>query len=354
MRVVGTSDTRDPVLCELFTRFEEPSCLGYHFPAYGRVLDAALGDRGIWLVALEADRAVGCLPLRRREGPLGSVVNALPFFGPNGAVLTAPGSDAAVVREALLTAFSDVIRGGDVVSASLYTPFLEDPARLTARLRPDEVVDKFTQYLPLAELPSWPRRRRRDLARAGRAGLRVRAATPADAEAVLATYTESCAVAGVPPKPAAWLRGVLDLAAAEPRGPVRFAVAEGAGEIVAGLVTLRGPRTASYAVPFSRSDALTSQPGALLVDDAVRAAVADGLCYWNFESSPRAGDPVFEYKRGWGARVARYAVLCFYPRGRARLESIPREELRAAYPHYFVMPIGQVGGAWEPGLDVDS
>jgi hypothetical protein len=345
--VQALRDTRDPRLLGLFERVSSPSLLGYHHPRYGELLDAVLGDEGVWLLALDAGEPVGFLPLRQRPGPVGRVVNALPFFGPNGGVLVADGAEPAPVEAALLGAFRAHVGQPDVAAAAFYTPFLADADRLAAALAPDETVPKFTQALDLTRAGGWPRRRRRDLQRVERAGVTVRAAEPGDGDALWRAYRASCLHASLPEKPEPYLRGLLDLALAAPRAPVHFAVAQREGQVVAGLVTLWGPVTLSYAVPFALPEERSHQPGTLLVDAVARDARARGLRWLNFESSPRRGDSVYEYKRQWGAELRRYAVLCFYPNGREKLDALSDGALRGAYPHYFVRPMGIVSGTLE-------
>lgn len=345
--VQALRDTRDPKLLGLFERISSPSLLGYHHPRYGELLDMMLGDEGIWLLALDAGEPVGFLPLRQRRGPVGCVVNALPFHGPNGGVLIADGTEPGAVEAALLGAFRSHIGQRGMVSAAFYTPFLGDADRFARILAPDESVPKFTQALDLASTDRWPRRRRRDLLRVERAGLMVRDAEHGDWGAIRRAYGASCRHANLPEKPEAYLRGLLELAVAAPRAPVHFAVAQREDDVVAGLVTLWGSATLSYTVPFALPEERTHQPGTLLVDVVARDARARGLRWLNFESSPRRGDSVYEYKRQWGAGLLRYAVLCFYPNGREQLAGVADAELRAAYPHYFVRPMGAVSGTLE-------
>lgn len=347
MEIVEVADTRDARLAALFAALRDPACLGYHFPAYGRILDPVLHDEGRWLLALSDGAPVGCLPYRCKRAEYGAVVNALPFFGPNGGLLVAPGGDRGAVRSALLAAFRDVVARDDVLAAAFYTPFLEDPAEVAAVLEPDEVVPKFTQLLSLPDVEAWPAARRRNLRRARREGFALRPVAQGDLARVVAMHREHCRVANIPEKPERYFAGLVAEAVADPEGPVRFVVAVREGETVAGLVTLRGPRTGSYAVPLAFESVRPLQPGVLLLDDAMREGRAAGMQYWNFESSPSMESPVFDYKRRWGAQLSRYAVLCCYPRGRAEVEAVPYPSLRRAYPYYFVIPHGRVMGRWE-------
>jgi len=103
---------------------DQPQLLGYHAPDYQVAMDSVLGDRCRHIIARNAQGELAAyLPFREREGSAGIVINALPFFGPNGLLLAA--DDAA--RHAALSAFRAAAQRPDVLSAVLYTPFRSGP-----------------------------------------------------------------------------------------------------------------------------------------------------------------------------------------------------------------------------------
>src|SRR4051794_11121834 len=66
----------------------EAQALGYHAPDYQSGMEAVLGDRCRHIVVHSGNgRLSAYLPFRERAGSAGAVLNALPFFGPNGLLL---------------------------------------------------------------------------------------------------------------------------------------------------------------------------------------------------------------------------------------------------------------------------
>jgi hypothetical protein len=217
----------------------------------------------------------------------------------------------------------------------------------SAALGAEDRIEKFNQFLDLAAFERWPPKRRADIARAHAAGLGVRLATSADLPALIELHRVGAAVAGAPVKPTPYLEAVFELSQRAP-DIARWTVAgRGPGRPPIGcLLTLQGPLTMSYVLPAALMAERSNQPIPLLIDEAVTFARGRGSRYFNMESSPRLSDPVFKFKERWGALTGRYAVLVAYPRGRAAAEAVPEDELRAAYPYYFIRPFGAVGGAF--------
>jgi hypothetical protein len=338
------ADRLDPADLEAAMRLGEnqSQLLGYHAPDYQSAMDAVLGDRCRHILVRNAEGALAAyLPFRERGGEAGTVINALPFFGPNGLLLAA--DDAA--RDVALAAFRAAAQRPDVLSAVLYTPFLADPEPIAVSLRPDRRLVRMTQYLDLDGFADWPKKRRGDLKRAAGAGFTIRAAELTDLEILYEIYVENCGEAGIPQKPRAYFAATLALAhAATPlpwRPPLWLAI-EHDGAVVGGLLAMRGAVTASYTIPIARSALRPMQPIAALIDAAIAACRTDAIRFWNFESSPNEDDPVFKYKERWGALRAGYELQILYPNGRERLGALTPDELRRQYPFYFVCPYDEV------------
>jgi hypothetical protein len=327
----------------------DPAVLGYHARAYQGLLGPILGDRLRHLVASDETGAlVGYMPFRERSGPAGRVLCALPFFGPN-ALIHAAADAPPDTKMRLVETFRHA--GAGALSITLYTPLMAPVEPLAAALGADDRIDKFTQFLDLGAFDRWPAKRRADIARACAAGLAVRVAGPSDLPEVIELHRAVARNTGAPAKPAEYLEAAFDLARRSP-GVARWTVAQRAtgGALAGCLLTLMGPLTMSYVLPAALATERSNQPVPLLIDEAVSFARANRLRYFNMESSPRFGDPVFKFKERWGAQMGRYAVLIAYPCGRARAEAIPEADLGRAYPYYFVRPFGSVGGALPSSL----
>ena len=59
----------------------------YHSVKYKNFLEDILSCDSHYLLAMEANKIVGALPLMIKDGPLGKVVNSLPYYGSHGGIL---------------------------------------------------------------------------------------------------------------------------------------------------------------------------------------------------------------------------------------------------------------------------
>jgi hypothetical protein len=61
----------------------------FHTNKYKRLLKTILGVEDNYLLAIDENQAIqAILPLMYKKGSLGTVVNSLPFYGSNGAILS--------------------------------------------------------------------------------------------------------------------------------------------------------------------------------------------------------------------------------------------------------------------------
>jgi len=318
--------------------------LGYHVADYQESMSGILADTCRHLLTIDGNGSVvGYMPYREKSGPYGVVINSLPFFGPNSLILA---QDEAVRRH-LLHAFKAEMSQDHVLSAVIYTPFLESPTLVTSILEPNHRIEKFTQYVHLPSTLKWPKKRRGDLRRADAGNFKLREATVDDADDLYQIYSENCIEAGIPQKP----RAYIDLTITQAVGLIRtgrpyqspwpkplWLVAEREGCVVAGLLAMRGIYTMSYTIPLAKASVRSEQPLALLIDAAILRAKEEGLTFWNFESSPQRDDNVFKYKERWGASLSNYEILLYYPNGIDHVKAIEVDELRRHYPFYYVRP----------------
>ncbi|WP_374373258.1 GNAT family N-acetyltransferase [Dongia sp.] len=335
--IVDQPDRVDAAELADFLRHAGDQLLGYHHLDYQIGMTAILGDRFRQLILRdEAGKIAGYMPFRERAGPAGNLVNALPFFGPNG--LLAARDDHW--RDRLLMAFRESMARPEVLVAVIYTPFLLPPEPIARVFRPDFRVPKETQYLDLTGPMFWPKARRGDIRKAQHAGFTVRRSQSSDVHMLYQIYLQNCADAGIPTKPLSYFELTMGLAENKPDHPTSplWLTAELEGKIVAGLLTMRGPRVASYTIPIAAADVRSLQPTALLIDIAIEQCRAAGLVRWNFESSPARGDPVFKFKERWGSQSSAYEIQGYYPNGADLVQAISPTDLARSYPGYFAYP----------------
>ena len=96
--------------------------LFYHSTRYKDFLEDLLGCESRYLLAYENGKIVAALPLMIKDGPLGKVVNSLPYYGSNGGVI----SNNTIFTQALFNEYNRFIASSNVSSATV----VENPLNL--------------------------------------------------------------------------------------------------------------------------------------------------------------------------------------------------------------------------------
>jgi hypothetical protein len=312
-----------------------PGGLIYYGPAYRRYLLAVAGGTCRSRLAFEGGRLTGVLPAPVKDGPLGPVLNSLPFFGSYGGTLAATDAAARALR-----AEYERLAAGCAAATWIAHPFVDvEPPRHDIE---DERIAQWT------DLPSDPGAlaarlepsARRNIQKARTAGITVRE-TP-DAIAFLeATHRENMAAIGGRAKPAAFFARLHDTMTFG--GDWRLYTAQLGAEPLAALLTFEAARTVEYVMPAVRESARSLQPTALILWEAMTGAAARGFTRWNWGGTWLTQDGVYRFKKKWGASEKRYRyfVTVNDPSIRRRRP----EALAAAYPWYYTVPYGALAPA---------
>jgi len=319
---------------------ESGSVLAYHYPFYRDMLEKLGVGRPIYLGLRRSGKLCGYMPAFQKHSASGSVVCSLPFFGPNAGVLCAS-QDRSEAHPMLLQELLRLASEAGALSCSVYTPFLFNEFGLYESSFGDAVVvDKFTQYLDLST-SQWSGEIDRKVRRAQRASVHVTSEVTGERLASFyAIYRQNCADYGIPPKP--W-ECIEFLTSERVRGrfsQIYFATME--NRVIAALLVLFSPTTASYYIPCSLEDYRSHQPGTLLVDHAARDARTRGLKYWNWESSPSRDSGVYTFKKRWGSKEEEYRVYVKTFQPEEKIKALGRARIAQDFPYYFVWPFDRL------------
>ncbi len=327
--------------------------LGYHYPVYRDMLLEVLqpGVEACYLAARSAATGElrGILPGFMKHACGMSCYDSLPFFGPNVGSLAAAGEgdDYAGVARTLRAAAINHARGQGAITASFYTAF--NPAGVSLGPPPfDEFpdvirVERLTQYLDLAGLtePNWPADIRYDLRKAHAGGVEVVAGVGLhEVDDLYEIYKTNCTQYGIPLKPRSCIEALVRAASSSRR--IRTYSAKLAGRMIGALIMLWGPKTASYYLPCSIAEHRALQPGTLLIDHACRDALAHGIRYWNWESSPDRGGGVYRFKKKWGSIELPYRVNVVPLASLDPLYALGAEGIAATFPFFYVFPFDRL------------
>jgi len=312
----------------------------YQSSRYLSLLEELLGCRQATLLARDdGGRLLAALPLMEADGPLGVVVNSLPFYGSNGGLI---GADPAA-RQALVGAYNARVAQDDVATATVVESPL-DTDRVTG-WRHELNDERIGQFTPIdfvenhgdALMASFHYKTRNAIRKAWKSGAVV--AVENDAMDFLAEVHElNMREIGGVPKP----RGFFNLVAAHFRPDLdyRIYVTRLNSEAVAAVLVLYFNRVVEYFTPVVRKEYRESQALSAAIFRAMDDASKAGFRWWNWGGTWLSQDGVYRFKSRWGTKNLRYQYYTTV-QNRSVLRA-QRCEILSGYPSFFVVPFASL------------
>jgi hypothetical protein len=333
IRPLGGSE--DDLACTRFLEGRLEATL-YHSLRYRDLLLAMLAAKPEYLAAWRGGRVVGVLPAMAMDGPFGTIINSLPFFGSHGGVI----AEDEFVASALWTALRERIAVHDVVAATvIQNPFSPEP--MFAYALPAALADsRIGQATPLAPSADGGARdyavessARRNIRKAQLAGVRVRVQNGA-IDYLAETHRANMSEIGGTPKPPSFFKSFPRVFRADE--DYRLYVAELDGSPIGGLLMFYYRHYAEYIMPVTTLSFRHLHPTAAILHHAMNEAAAEGRRIWNWGGTWLNQIGVYRFKRKWGAQDSRYHYAIAL-KDESLLDR-SASELQAAYPYFYVVP----------------
>ncbi len=326
-----------------------PDSLTYQSWRYGQMLRAVLREATPrYFLALDsAGDILGALPcFVSSSGPIGPVLNSLPFCGSHGGALAK--NDDPKVKLFLLKSMDAFAQESGCAAATVIASPFERHEELFADLFDSDLQDeRISLITPLPSpdvqledklMSSFHSIRRNDIRRAQRAGVRVEPTVDkGDLDFLSRVHGESMASVGGPPKPQSFYDALGT--AMLPGVDWKCYRATVDGECIAALLVLFGNGTAEYFVPAILPERRTTQAMALTIFSAMKDAARSGCHRWNWGGSGRNIGGVYNFKNKWGTREGRYLYHTkLYAKGRALLGMTQEQIMGSQPPWFYVLP----------------
>ena len=306
---------------------------------YRCFIEALLGCEATYLGAVkENGELAAALPLMRQGGPLGDVLNSLPFFGSYGGLLgTNPVGRAMLIDNYKAILASDKTAAATIIDNPLCSLHENVPHDFT-----DSRIGQITSLVFDDEPETTLLGRidgsaRRNIKKAEQAGVEVEIDNNAW-EALESIHRENMDAIGGRSKPAEFFGLLPRFLTADI--DYRMFVARRGGRVVAALLVLYAGKVADYYIPATRLDERASQPSALLLLRGMLDAHARGYEIWNWGGTWTTQEGVLQFKRKWAAEERPYR---YYTAVRAEaVLCASRERLLADYNHFYVLPFDRL------------
>lgn len=327
-----------PHLAERYEAFllARPETLLYQSWRYQRLLLDLLGCRQQGLLALdEHGNVLAALPLMAMDGPLGTVLNSLPFYGSNGALI----GENSAARAELVAVYRRLVQApGMAASTLIENPLVPGGADGLLYDLTDERIGQLTPLPPAGDedaalMQSFHYKTRNMVRKAEKLGIEVVVDNGA-MSFLVAVHEENMREIGGLAKPRRFFDALPQYF--RPGQDYRLYVASLEGEPVAAVLVFFYNRTAEYYTPVVRKEHRDSQALSAAIFRAMCDAAAQAYAWWNWGGTWPSQDGVYRFKSRWGTRDLpyRYFISVHNP----ALLKASRAELLAAYPSFFTVP----------------
>lgn len=341
--------TLDSSLVPAYERFLQgmPNALLYASDRYRRFLKKHTKAQDNYLLALDSHGQVtGAFPAFFLTDPdYGCVMNSLPFFGSNGAVL-APEGDTET-RRALLAAMLELCRQKSCISATVITsPFEPDQDFYHRELSAAFLDRRIGQITPLPAngpqvedtlMAAFDGSARRNIRKAMRSGQEVRQDPQGEHwEFIINTHQESMAAMGGVAKQRSFFELVPQIFEYGRDYRVHLSFLD--GQPIGALLTFYFGRTVEYFTPVASPDKRNLQPVALLSYEAMAHGARSGYEHFNWGGTWPSQEGVYRFKKKWGAAEHEYHYHVLVFEGFEPIMELDKDEILRRFPHFYVVP----------------
>lgn len=316
---------------------------------YRKFLKEFLNEEDAYFLAIDQKGVIkGALPaFLKQNSEFGNVLNSLPFYGSNGAIIEFENNNN--VRVALVNEFNNFAKANKCVASTLISSPL-DPieefyekhvdytfkdsriGQLTPLPQVKEDIDNMVMKLLDSKM--------RNLVRKAQKMEIVVGSEQGDKylNFLIGTHQQNLETIGGLAKPEIFFRLIPKYFSYGSDYKIYYA--EKDGQLIAALLVFYYNKTVEYYTPVIKAEFRNSQPMSLLVFEVMKEAVADGYKWWNWGGTWASQGGVYHFKSQWGTQDKMY-----YYYTKIFDETIlnkTKEQLLEAYPYFFVAPFNMI------------
>lgn len=318
----------------------QPQALLYHSRKYIDFLIALLSCEQMTLMAInDAGQITGVLPLLAKNGPLGKVINSLPYYGSNGGCLSSDFNS----RHALISHYQTMLSNDAIAAATIVeNPFDRlDPATIQHDFT-DERIGQFTPIHYDANhadrlMDSFHYKTRNMIRKAEKLGVRVTIENDQLAF-VHQIHSENMLEIGGQPKSTNFFKLVPHHF--QPTTDYRIHIARLDGEPVAAVLCFYFNKTVEYYTPVVRKEHRETQALSAAIFSAMTQASKEGYRWWNWGGTWLTQEGVYRFKKRWG--TADYPYRYFTNLGNRDILKLKPVKILAEYSSFYTVPFSML------------
>ncbi len=315
---------------------------------YRKLLKKFLNERDVYFLAInEKGEIKGALPaFLKQNNELGNVLNSLPFYGSNGAIIEFENNEN--VRLALVHEFHNFAKANNCISSTLISSpldaqeeFYEKNVAYTCKDSrigqltplPQVSVDIYSTVMKLIDS-----KMRNLIRKAQKLEIEVSSENGDQLfDFLIDTHKENLAAIGGLAKDEKFFRLIPEFFTCGSDYKIYYAKKD--GQLIAALLVFYYNKTVEYYTPVIKAEFRNSQPMSLIIFEAMKEAVSNGYKWWNWGGTWATQGGVYHFKSQWGTEDKMYY---YYTVVDKTIFNKTKEQLLDAYPYFFVAPFNML------------
>lgn len=313
----------------------------YYSLKFRDFLQRQTGSASQYYIALDKDEQVrGILPLMMKNGPLGMVINSLPYYGSNGGIL----ADSPEAKKALLEKYIEIVKGENCAAATL----IENPLDKDypyEQIQHDELDFRIGQisnisgsFKDLEDIMIRFHSKTRNLIRKAIKSNIIIEIDNDQFEFLEKTHNDNMNSIGGLAKGADFFQNVQSIFKAGT--DYNLYTAKMNGELIAATLVFYYGSVVEYYTPVIVKEFRSFQPLSLIIASAMLEASTRGYKWWNWGGTWQSQDGVYDFKSKWGTVDINYNY--YVTVNNKDIYNASKKDLLEHYSGVYVVPFNKI------------
>ena len=307
----------------------------YYSTKYKELLEEYLEVESEYLLAVDENENIqAILPLMKKEGKFGTIINSLPYYGSNGGIL----SKSNEAYELLMKHYYTLMQ--DVAGAT----YITNPLKENNKILENDIIDKrlgqwtpidYTENIEENIMKSFHSKTRNMVRKAIKENIKVEIDN-SQIDFLYETHYENITSIGGKAKEKRFFELVEKYFEIEK--DYNIYIAKLGEKKIGALLLFYYNKTVEYFTPAALSEYRNYQPTSLIIYQAMIDSTKKSYKWWNWGGTWLTQDGVYRFKKRFGAIDKEYKY--FIKINNEDIYNATKEELLKEYDNFYVIPFG--------------
>lgn len=305
-------------------------------------------DKPFFIIAKENNEIVGVLPLYYYKCKFGNLLTTAAWYTITGIIYSKAGQRQKICK-ALLDHSINLAKELDCVAVSIGTsPFLKDEELHLKYFNPDYILENFVQTIKLSEVfddkgsvihPHYIKRGdiTRNLKKARRQSITIsEEQTQNNVDKWLRIHEKRMSELDATSIPRELFHSILNNLIPKQKGKFLFAFYQ--DEMIFGAIFIFNKKKMDAFMISADSDYNKFGVNYLAIEHMLKWANKNGISVFDWMSSPKKGDGLYQWKEKWGSQERSFLYLTKILGDISQWKSMELSKLKEAYQFHYLLP----------------